>query len=136
MTVQPIRNKAQLEKMKRILKKDSTRNYLMFVFGINVGLRITDILKFKVGDVIDDGGVIKDYIEIQEQKTKKPKRFMLSANVKKAIDDHLKDYDYHMDDYLFQSREGDNKAITRFMAYKILNDAADKAGIKKYIRCA
>ena len=43
--VQPIRDKRKIEEMKEELKKNGTRDYLLFVFGINVGLRISDIIK-------------------------------------------------------------------------------------------
>src|SRR5690606_31071099 len=35
----------------------------------------------------------------------------------------------HDDDYIFQSRKGDNKPISRVQAYRILNDAAKRAGL-------
>ena len=41
--VEPIRKKRDIEMMKEELKKNGTRDYLLFVFGINVGLRISDI---------------------------------------------------------------------------------------------
>ena len=68
--VEPIRNIKQIESVKRILKTNGIRDFLLFLMGINIGLRISDILKLKVGDVRN-----KDYIEITEQKTGKYKRF-------------------------------------------------------------
>ncbi len=67
--VEPIRDKEQIKKVKQVLKQSNQRNYLLFVLGINSGLRISDILKLKVKDVKN-----KKYIEIKEQKTKKYKR--------------------------------------------------------------
>ena len=68
-TVEPIRNKSDLAKIKTILKNQSLRNLLLFLIGINTGLRISDILKLTVKDVRN-----KDYIYIIEQKTKKKKK--------------------------------------------------------------
>ena len=42
--VQPIRDKEKIEDMKRELLKSGYKNYLMFIIGINTGLRIGDIL--------------------------------------------------------------------------------------------
>ena len=50
-TVEPIRKKSDIEKVKAILKKSSERNYLLFTLGINCGLRISDLLSLNVGDV-------------------------------------------------------------------------------------
>jgi len=49
--VVPIRDKSLIEEIKTELLKDNYRNYLLFVLGINTGLRIGDILKLKVQDV-------------------------------------------------------------------------------------
>ena len=56
--VEPIRDKSLIDMVKRILKRQGSRNHLLFVMGINIGLRISDTLKLKVKDVRN-----KDYIE-------------------------------------------------------------------------
>lgn len=45
--VQSIRNLEQIQ----YFKEKSLRNYILFIMGINTGLRISDILKLKIGDV-------------------------------------------------------------------------------------
>lgn len=49
--VQSIRDKKKIEEMKIELLKSSYRNFLLFVIGINTGLRISDLLKLIVEDV-------------------------------------------------------------------------------------
>ena len=46
--VEPIRDKRKIELVKVILKKNGFRDYMLFLMGINSGLRISDILKLKV----------------------------------------------------------------------------------------
>ena len=74
--VQPIRDRKQIESMKKVLKANSLRDYCLFTLGINSGLRISDLLKLKVADVMD-GKKVKDRITIREQKTNKSKDFPL-----------------------------------------------------------
>ena len=62
--VEPIMDKRKIELVKVILKKNDFRDYMLFLMGINSGLRISDILKLKVSDVRG-----KQYIEVKEQKT-------------------------------------------------------------------
>ena len=62
--IEPIRDKRKIELVKVILKKNGFRDYMLFLMGINSGMRISDILKLKVADVRG-----KRYIEIKEQKT-------------------------------------------------------------------
>ena len=49
--VEPIRDKQQIEDMKTHLKLNNIRDWLMFTLGINVGLRISDVLKLTVESV-------------------------------------------------------------------------------------
>ena len=54
MEVNPIKNLKDIEKIKRyLLKMDNKRNYCLFVVGINVGLRISDLLSLKLNDVFN-----------------------------------------------------------------------------------
>ena len=70
--VQPIKKLEDIQKIKKYLAK-KPRDTLLFSFGINTGLRISDILSLDVGEVKD-----KDYIEIREKKTNKYKKFPLN----------------------------------------------------------
>lgn len=124
--VQPIRDKKTLEKMKSYLLKQNQRDYVLFVIGINSGLRISDLLSLSVEDVKG-----KERITIRERKTKKNKDFPLSDTSKKVIADYLKQQDLNAG-ALFPSRKG-HKAISRIQAYRILNDAATYCKIKDKI---
>lgn len=119
--VQPIRDKQKIEEIKAVLKRKSGRDYLMFVIGINTGLRIGDILKLKTEDVRD-----KTHVTIKEQKTGKSKRFKINQSLKSIIDEYITGM--ADEDYLFSSRKGNNP-IGRVQAYKILNNVAAKVGL-------
>ncbi|MDY2883719.1 MAG: site-specific integrase [Romboutsia timonensis] len=120
--VQPIRDKEIIDKFKVELLKDGYRNYLLFVIGINTGLRISDILPLKVKDVTGT------HIMIKEKKTGKNKRFKINENLRAEIGKYI--CTMQNDEYLFPSRKGD-KPITRVQAYRILNKVADKLGINE-----
>ena len=64
--VQPIRDKKKIQTMKTVLKAKDEKYYIMFLIGINVGLRVSDILTLKVSDVRD-----RTHINIVEKKTGK-----------------------------------------------------------------
>ena len=123
--VQPIRNLEKINEMKGILKKQSNKNYFLFVFGINLGLRINDILKLKVSDVKGN-----THISINENKTGKVK--LLKIN--NALHTEINEYTANMkdNDYLFPSRNGRNiKPISRVRAYILLNNAGKQVGLNK-----
>ena len=52
-TVEPIRDLDVVMDIADYLKSKNDRDYVMFMFGIYTGLRISDILKFRVRDVRD-----------------------------------------------------------------------------------
>ena len=126
--VQPIRDKKKIEALKKVLAGNK-RDLLMFVLGINSGLRISDILEMRVGDTIDERNRPRDGYELREGKTGKARKFPFPKNVEKAISDYLGDYAGDRDRYLFASRKGDNRPITRQHAWTILNAAARQVGI-------
>jgi len=129
--VEPIRDKKQLENMKRYLKDRSLRDWVLFVLGINSGLRISDLLALQIQDVKD-----RDRITLREEKTGKTKDFPLSDNCKKALSEYLKDSGLSSGP-LFPSRKAAGSkatgSISRQQAYDIINTAARKVGIKDAI---
>ena len=78
--VQPIKKIEDIQKIKKHLAK-KPRDVLLFSFGINTGLRISDILSLDVGNVKG-----RDHIEIREKKTNKYKKFPLNRFLKEEID--------------------------------------------------
>ena len=130
-SVEPIRDTKTIKNMRAILKSQSTRNELLFILGINVGLRISDILKLKVKDLTKlNTKAPKDYVIITEIKTRKTKKFYIGDIVKKVIENYMKENDNPgFDTYIFLSRKGINMLITRQQAYRIINNAAESLGI-------
>ncbi|TYS50103.1 site-specific integrase [Bacillus infantis] len=120
--VQPIRDLEKVEAIKTYLKEESERNYFLFLMGINTGLRISDILKLKVGDVKDK------HIIIREQKTGKQKWILITPALRRELRRCV--VNQPDEEYIFKSRQGENKPIGRSMAYKILRKAAAQFKLK------
>lgn len=115
--VQPIRDIEKVREVRNFLSEKSARNELLFCFGIYTGLRISDILRMRVKDVRN-----RDFIVVKEQKTKNSKRIPILLDLKKVIDPYVEGLQDN--EYLFKSRQGRNKPITRVRAYDILREAA------------
>jgi site-specific recombinase XerD len=133
--VQPIRERKQIDAMKKILLSTNKRDYCLFVVGINSGLRISDLLALTVGEVVD-GKKIRDRLEIREKKTGKVKDFPLGEMAKKALRDYLIGRFGRLErvqptEPLFLSKKGG--FLQRGQAWKILNQAASAIGIKDRI---
>lgn len=122
--VEPIRNLKDIEKIKRYLKgKDNKRDYALFVVGINIGLRASDLLKIKIGDV--SNGVVT----IFEKKTGKKRDFKFNDSCMDAINLYLETLDgYSPDDYLFESRKNSG-CLTVNSAHKIIKSTLRELNI-------
>jgi integrase len=116
--VKPIMDIDLIQDIKEYLKNTNERNYILFLLGINTGLRIKDMLKLKVRDV--EGWDIY----IKESKTKKMNEVRMPPDLKKAMRAYIKGKDRN--EYLFKSREGKNKPITVSMAYVIMRQIGEK----------
>jgi integrase len=122
--VQPIRDPELLEDLKKHLKQQNERDYVLFMLGINTGFRISDILTLKVKDVRGER------INIREKKTGKAKNVVIRPSLKKIIKVYIAGKKPH--EYLFKSRKGKNKPITREYAYQLLKKAAIEVGIGEF----
>lgn len=121
-TVEPIRDMNLVFDVADYLKVRNERDYVMFMFGIYTGLRISDILKLRVRDVKG-----KKFIYMREEKTDKEKKFPINEDLIPILENYIKDKkDY---EYLFKSKKGLNKPITRECAYHVLKNAAKEFGL-------
>lgn len=128
--VEPIRSKKDIEKMKLILKRNGYRDYFLFTLGINVGLRISDLLKLKTDDVFDyEKNIVKETIRMRDKKTNKDNRFPIISELAFEIEKYLEVMGLNKGDYLFQSRKGFNKPITPDRAYMIIREAGKEIGL-------
>jgi len=128
--VEPIRDRKKIKAIKKVLMASNMRNYILFTLGINSGLKVCDLLKLKVSDVLDEKGEIKELITDRDVETGKNKTFPLNDKVIETLKKYL--VDAQPEEYLFASRYGGGP-ITRQHAHRIICDAAKKVGIKDKI---
>lgn len=123
-TVEPIRNKKDIQKVEKILAKQGARELLLFVIGTNCGLRISDILNLNVGDIRN-----KSHIQITEKKTGKFKKFPINTKLKPLLEEFIKSR--KNDEPLFLSHWGHR--LDRVTAYYIIRNACKKAKLQEKI---
>ncbi len=124
--VEPIKSKNDIEAVERYLSNKNKRNRLIFTFGINTGLRVSDILGLNVEDV--EG---TNYVEIKEKKTGKYKRFPLNKKLKELIklylEERRKTYAIGDEKPLFVGKK--HKRLDRSQVYRFLNATFKELGI-------
>lgn len=117
-------------------KQIAHRNKMLFLIGINVGLRASDLMQLRWSYFYKEDMTFKEFYMLQPKKTKKTKKFVkiyFNQTVKKAMDNYVNIYPIeNLDNYLFKSRKGDNP-ITEKGLWKIIVDVAKDANIDKNV---
>lgn len=146
--VYPFRTKDEIKAMIDVFDKhimDATdehhrqlasRNKLLFLVGINVGLRASDLVtlqwSFFLNGMSDGEYDFKEFYTLQPKKTRKQKKFVklfFNNTVKRAITEYLNEFPTeNIDDYLFESREGEGAITTKTM-WRIIKNSAKEAGL-------
>jgi len=103
LTVDPIR---EIRDIKAIasLTRDNPRDHLLFIMGVNNGLRAADLLSLKAGDVRHMK--VGDTLTIRETKTGKNNVLVVNKTVYKALREYLDRVQPGDEDFLFASRKG------------------------------
>jgi len=103
ITVDPIRKIKDIKAISN-MTENNPRDHLLFIMGINNGLRAGDLVRLKVKDV----GYLKigDTLTIKESKTGKNNILVINKTVYKALKNYLDSQRPNNSSYLFASRKG------------------------------
>lgn len=129
INVQPLRTADEIQEFKTAIKRGNKgtpkrpelaeRDVLIFLLGINTGLRVSDLVKLKVSDVRG-----KNSFFINEGKTEKKRKVnidMLQNEIERYTEGR------QSNEYLFKSQKGDSH-ITTTQVYRVLDAVADFLG--------
>lgn len=133
-SVNPIRDKDDLKNFinyfKKLRDKETNptkaklydRNYMMILLGVNAALRFSDLRRLTVDKVKFN------YIVQRDKKTRKENKFSLNKEIYNELQDYIKRQELGDEDYLFYSRKGVNKSLSRVQGYNIIQNI--KEGIR------
>ena len=135
---QPLKEMEQINALKDyFFERGEFRNYAMIVIGLNTSLRISDILALQWRDVYNfHTGTYRQHICVLEKKTQKQNTVAVNRAITDALDLlRKKEPNFYPDMYLFVSRKGDNKPITRNHAFTVIKNATHSLGFEDNISC-
>jgi integrase len=108
------------------LGKRHPKYAIMFVIGIETGLRISDILSLKAKQIKPK--CAKGFIVI-EKKTKKPRQITIQAKTIRNVREYVKVMRLQPEDYLVYSTDTKkDKPLSRVQAYRIISSTARLTG--------
>lgn len=137
-----IKSRKDINKITKYLEESHRyRDLLLFIMGINFGLRCGDLVSLRIGDVIDDKGNILKTFRIIEDKTEKIRTMAMNESVVYALKLYLEDK-FHgepvdRNNYLFTSKSNnkslfaDNQPLAVFSVERLLKEIVnDECGIE------
>ena len=107
----------------------ASRDKALFLLGVKSGFRVSELLSLRLGDVVQAGRLV-DRVTVQRRNMKKKvegRTVLLHPDAKAALaiwTDQLKAAGYMTEDsFVFQSRKGTNRPISRCHAWRVLEAA-------------
>lgn len=144
---EPIKKLSDINKIcSFLLSERRYRDYMLFIVGINFGLRVSDLTQLRFCDLLNDDLTFKESFTILEKKTSKTRKapknrqITINAAVREAVNTYLEHTDgVSLSDWMFfnestQSRSRtfmeDPKPLSRMSVDRILKGIARDCDIK------
>lgn len=135
-TSEPIKSIEDIERIsKYLLENERYRDNMLFIVGINFGLRVSDLRLLRFCQLINEDMSFKTTFPILETKTKTTRKVMrnryitINDVVVDAVTTYLEHNQCKLDDYMFrsESNRGSNKnqPLSRMSIDRILKEIAD-----------
>lgn len=135
-TSEPIKSLEDIDRVSHyLLANGRYRDNMLFIVGINFGLRVSDLIQLRFSQLIDNNYTFKTTFPILEKKTKntrkvKKNRYIsINSAVMDAITIYLEHTQCKLDDYMFRSESNrggnQNKPLSRQSVDRILKEISD-----------
>jgi integrase len=140
-TSEPIKSMDDIMRISEyLIQKERWRDYMLFIVGINFGLRASDLRLLRFSNLINDNLTFKDSFPILEKKTKNTRKHRRNRyiTINTAVIEAVTTYLEHtpgisLSDYLFRneaSNAGDeNVPLTVRSINRVMDRIADEVGL-------
>lgn len=140
----PIKRIEDIEKMSsHLIEQKRYRDNMLFIVGINLGLRVSDLVTLRFSDLIDESFAFKSSFPVLEKKTKntrkvKRNRYLtINEAIMDAVELYLTHHPSKLDDYMFKSESNrggnQNKPLSTYSVERLLKKAASEIGLDCHI---
>ena len=126
MKVEPVTEIKDIKSIKKLLS-DNPRDRLLFIIGINSGLRVQDILSLKIKDV--KLCKVGDRVAVLEKKTGKENVFIMNKEISASLQEYLTTIDPIDNHFLFKSRKGRNSPLTTYAVTQMVQRWCDSINL-------
>lgn len=139
-TSEPIKRIEDINRIAEfLLSGNRYRDYMLFIVGINLGLRVSDLIQLRFSDFINSDNTFKLTFPILEKKTtntrkvKRNRYLTINDAVVEAICLYLEHNQCKLDDFLFRgesNRADKSKPITRKSVDRIIKGIAEDLNLE------
>ncbi|WP_027178894.1 tyrosine-type recombinase/integrase [Maridesulfovibrio bastinii] len=127
MKVEPFTNLKDIRNVKRLLRT-KPRDLLLWVMGINSGLRVQDLLSLRIEDLKDKK--VGDRIAVREKKTNKENVIVINKEIASCFKFYMDKFEPDDNHFLFRSRKGINYPITTYRVTGLVKEWASSLNIQ------
>ena len=139
-TSEPIKSTEDIARISAyLIEKKRYRDNMLFIVGINFGLRVSDLIQLRFNQLIDDSFSFRTTFPVLEKKTKNTRKVQknryitINEAVMDAVELYLKHTPRKLDDYMFKSESNhginENKPISRMSVDRMLKEVVQTLGI-------
>lgn len=139
-TSEPIKSIEDIERISDYLITNGRyRDNMLFIVGINFGLRVSDLLTLRFSNLIDEAFTFKTTFPILEKKTRNTRKvarnryITINEAVMDAVTLYLQHNPRRLDDYMFRSESNNgsasNEPMHRSSVDRMLKGVASELGI-------
>lgn len=140
-TSEPIKDINDINRISAyLIGKERYRDNMLFIVGINFGLRVSDLLKLRFCDLINNDLTFKETFAILEQKTsttrntKRNRHITINDAVIESVKLYLSHNKCKLDDYMFRSQSNrgsnTNTPMTRKSVDRIMKEIGESLELK------
>lgn len=119
------------------------RDNMLFIVGINFGLRVSDLIQLRFSNLIDESFSFKTTFPVLEKKTRNTRKVQknryitINEAVMDAVELYLRNTPRKLDDFMFRSESNrggnENKPMSRMSVDRMLKEVAQTLGIEARI---
>ena len=140
----PIKRIEDIERLSQhLIEQKRYRDNMLFIVGINLGLRVSDLVTLRFSDLIDESFAFKSSFPILEKKTrntrkvKKNRYLTINEAIMDAVELYLTHHPAKLDDYMFKSESNrggnQNRPLATYSVERLLKKAASEIGLDCHV---
>lgn len=138
-TSEPIKSVEDINRISSyLIEKERYRDNMLFIVGINFGLRVSDLVQLQFIHLIDESFSFRTSFPVLEKKTRNTRKVQrnryitINEAVMDAVELYLRHTSCKLDDYMFRSESNrctENKPMTRMSVDRIMKEVTQTLGI-------